>query len=176
MRAWWRKEENRVNAVAPSWPQLSLEEIKKRARILIIDDMGFAYGDLFRSDGYAIDEWKDVESLSRLEEGDFDLILLDVHGVGKKISNVAEDITAFRKAFDQMLKDADIDQLVVLIDDLDRCLPKTAIDRPGDPRRLGHSGVRWCTQVANGPVERLLVRTACADRQSWAARDSACGS
>jgi hypothetical protein len=43
-------------------------------------------------------------------------------------SNVAEDITAFRKAFDQMLNDAQIDQLVVLIDDLDRCLPKTAIE------------------------------------------------
>lgn len=42
--------------------------------------------------------------------------------------NVPEEIEEFRKAFDQLLKDAGIDQLVVLIDDLDRCLPDTAIE------------------------------------------------
>lgn len=41
---------------------------------------------------------------------------------------VPEEIEAFRKAFDQLLKDAGIEQLVVLIDDLDRCLPDTAIE------------------------------------------------
>ena len=42
--------------------------------------------------------------------------------------NVPEEIEAFRKAFDELLKDAGIEQLVVLIDDLDRCLPDTAIE------------------------------------------------
>lgn len=42
--------------------------------------------------------------------------------------NVPEEIDAFRKAFDQLLTDAGIEQLVVLIDDLDRCLPDTAIE------------------------------------------------
>ena len=42
--------------------------------------------------------------------------------------NVPEEVEAFRKAFDKLLKDAGINQLVVLIDDLDRCLPDTAIE------------------------------------------------
>ncbi len=42
--------------------------------------------------------------------------------------NVPEEVEAFRKAFDQLLQDAGIKQLIVLIDDLDRCLPDTAIE------------------------------------------------
>ena len=42
--------------------------------------------------------------------------------------NVPEEVEAFRKAFDQLLKDAGVKQLIVLIDDLDRCLPDTAIE------------------------------------------------
>lgn len=42
--------------------------------------------------------------------------------------NVPEEVEAFRKAFDKLLKDAGVQQLVVLIDDLDRCLPDTAIE------------------------------------------------
>lgn len=42
--------------------------------------------------------------------------------------SVPEEIAAFRKAFDDLLKDAGIQQLIVLIDDLDRCLPDTAVE------------------------------------------------
>ena len=42
--------------------------------------------------------------------------------------HVPEEISEFRKAFDHLLKEAGIKQLVVLIDDLDRCLPETAIE------------------------------------------------
>jgi hypothetical protein len=60
-----------------------------------------------------------------------DAVLKGAKGVLKpsgKTTNVPKEINAFRKAFDNLLRKADVDQLVVLIDDLDRCLPDTAIE------------------------------------------------
>lgn len=57
--------------------------------------------------------------------------LSEVQGLlkeGGESTNVPEEIAAFRKAFDELLKAAGVDQLIVLIDDLDRCLPDTAIE------------------------------------------------
>ncbi|MCL4677170.1 MAG: KAP family NTPase [Alphaproteobacteria bacterium] len=42
--------------------------------------------------------------------------------------NLPETIHAFREEFKTLLDEAKIDQLVVLIDDLDRCLPNTAVE------------------------------------------------
>ena len=42
--------------------------------------------------------------------------------------NVPEEIGEFRKSFDDLLNEAKINRLIVLIDDLDRCLPDTAIE------------------------------------------------
>jgi predicted KAP-like P-loop ATPase len=40
---------------------------------------------------------------------------------------IPQEIEEFREAFAGLLKDAGVEQLVVLVDDLDRCLPETAI-------------------------------------------------
>lgn len=69
-----------------NYTQPSLEEIKKRAKILVIDDSEFAYAPLFKRDGYTIEKWDDVENLEQLENNYFDLILLDIQGVGQNES------------------------------------------------------------------------------------------
>lgn len=65
-----------------SWPKPDHAEIVKRSRILVIDDSDFPLLKLFERDGYTIEKWPDVTDLSKLENGSFDLILLDLFGVG----------------------------------------------------------------------------------------------
>jgi CheY-like chemotaxis protein len=66
--------------------EIPLKEIIGRVRILVIDDQEFPYVKLFKRDGYNVDKWRDVGKLAQIEEGDYDLILLDLQGVGTAIS------------------------------------------------------------------------------------------
>jgi CheY-like chemotaxis protein len=50
---------------------------------VVVDDEEFPYAKLFERDGYTLQKWDDVTNLTDLEQGDFDLILLDLQGVGK---------------------------------------------------------------------------------------------
>lgn len=63
-------------------PQRSLEDVRKTARLLVIDDLIFGYEGLFERDGYHIQRWTDVVNMSHLTDSNFDVILLDLHGVG----------------------------------------------------------------------------------------------
>lgn len=69
-----------------NWPQPSLSEVRRRARILVIDDLDFPYKSLFERDGYLIEKWDDIDTLTSLEQGQFDLILLDLKGIGQSES------------------------------------------------------------------------------------------
>ena len=76
--------------------------------------------------------------------------------------NVPEEIATFRREFDDLLHKAGIKQLVVLIDDLDRCLPDNAIETleaaaksvrraviPGTARRLHCDTIEACVYCAS---------------------------
>tara|TARA_R110000782_G_scaffold102483_4_gene189486 strand:+ start:304 stop:2244 length:1941 start_codon:yes stop_codon:yes gene_type:complete len=79
-----------------------------------------------------------VGTLERLVERPNEL--LNVEHVSKAIEttksvlkpaeprHVPEEIREFRKAFDKLLDEAKVKQLIILVDDLDRCLPETAIE------------------------------------------------
>jgi len=64
----------------------SLQQIIDRARILVIDDQEFAYETLFREEGYNIIKWNDVNRFTEIEQGKFDVILLDLQGIGREVS------------------------------------------------------------------------------------------
>ncbi|RZU66048.1 hypothetical protein EV379_2394 [Microterricola gilva] len=68
----------------PKSASLDIETVRKNAQILVIDDQEWPYQAALASEGYHIERWPDVQSLSRLTDGYYSLILLDIHGVGLK--------------------------------------------------------------------------------------------
>jgi hypothetical protein len=61
-------------------------ELKKRTRIVVIDDEDGFPVNLFQAEGYSIDKWKTVTDYSKLEIGFYDIIILDIKGVAQHIS------------------------------------------------------------------------------------------
>lgn len=80
-------------------------------------------GVLHAAEAFLADPAKATKELQSTVTGLKGLLKPDTHS-----RSAPKEIEEFRKAFDKLLKAADIDQLVVLIDDLDRCLPDTAIE------------------------------------------------
>ena len=63
-------------------PTLTIEQVRKQARVLVIDDHAFPAERTFTRDGYHFERWPLVKNLSQLTDGHYQLILLDVQGVG----------------------------------------------------------------------------------------------
>lgn len=87
---------------------LPFEEIRKRATLLVIDDSEFGYQELFERDQYHIQRWPEVQTLSQLTDSNFDLILLDLHGVGLREDPQLQGLGILRS-----IKDRNPTQLVV---------------------------------------------------------------
>ena len=69
-----------------SWPQLQFDEIKKRSRLLVVDDNDFPYEALFKRDGYNLEKWSDIDDLPKIESNYYDILLLDMQGIGRQQS------------------------------------------------------------------------------------------
>lgn len=69
-------------------PEPDIETLRKRARLLVVDDHAFPHTRLFTRDGYHVERWPEIKNLSQLTDGHFDLILLDLQGVGLNVSAI----------------------------------------------------------------------------------------
>lgn len=71
-----------------------------------------------------------LEALKKINRDNFEAAVDEAKSLIKPAGskNIPVEIEAFRKDFDKLLDAAKVNQLIVLIDDLDRCLPDTAIE------------------------------------------------
>ncbi|MBC8481217.1 MAG: response regulator transcription factor [Planctomycetes bacterium] len=68
-------------------------ELVKRTRILVIDDEETAFPfEILKNEGYSIDHWLDISDLSKLERGFYDIVILDIGGIGQKLDEDKEGI------------------------------------------------------------------------------------
>jgi DNA-binding NtrC family response regulator len=68
-------------------PAPPVAEVRKRTRILVIDDDPHSFPfDTLRREGYSIDHSPKVENLRTLEDGQYDIIFLDIQGVAQEYS------------------------------------------------------------------------------------------
>lgn len=91
---------------------IPLVELKKRFKILVIDDEEASFPTTaLKNDGYTIDWWPrvDADGLARLESGQYDLIILDIQDIAEPgLSDTGDGLGILRR-----LKEANPGQLVV---------------------------------------------------------------
>lgn len=86
-----------------------IETVRKQSRVLVIDDHTFPAQARFTRDGYHFERWPSIKNLSQVTDGHWDLILLDVNGVG-----VAESPTLQGLGILKHVKRANPAQAVIL--------------------------------------------------------------
>jgi hypothetical protein len=71
----------------PILPTYSAEQLRRRLRILAIDDSGFVYFKDFKNDDYQIDKLARLTNYSKLEGYRYDLLILDIRGIAADLSD-----------------------------------------------------------------------------------------
>jgi len=63
----------------------------------VIDDVETEFPfSILKKQGYAIDYWADVNDLPKLESGFYDIIILDIGGIGQELDDVNEGVGVLR--------------------------------------------------------------------------------
>lgn len=64
----------------------AVSNLKKRIKILLIDDEESLNIEQFNREGYSLEYWDHVRSLKPLNHGEFDILILDIKDIAKNIS------------------------------------------------------------------------------------------
>jgi DNA-binding NtrC family response regulator len=132
-------------------PKPSMEDVRKRVRILVIDDDENSFPlALLRNEGYAIDHWPKVQSLKPLEEGFYDIIVLDIGGVAKEFS--AEDGLGIL----EHIKERNPSQVVVAFSGLSFDLGKKKFWQLTDDMLAKPADATKCKRVLDNLIEHRL--------------------
>jgi len=67
----------------------------KKLRILFVDDEELETPKALKTEGYDVEHWRDVENLDHLCDGRYQIILLDVRGIGEKYGGNGLDILKY---------------------------------------------------------------------------------
>ncbi len=78
----WRSSQIRP----PQMRRPSLDELKANSRILVVDDEPFDYLKALRRNDFKVSAVSDITSTREIELGEYDVVLLDLHGVGASVS------------------------------------------------------------------------------------------
>jgi DNA-binding response OmpR family regulator len=105
-------------------------ELKRKTKIVVIDDEeeSFPYK-LLQDDGYTIEWWEkvDAQKLNRLENGDFDIIILDIMGVADRELSNTDGIGVLKR-----IKNVNKHQIIVAFSGQSYDLSKTEFWRLAD--------------------------------------------
>ncbi|MGB2806854.1 MAG: hypothetical protein WBC22_03885 [Sedimentisphaerales bacterium] len=90
-------------------PKLPTGDLIKRTRIVVIDDDKNTFPiDVLSRQGYSIDYWPDIDDLPKLERGFYDIIILDIVGIGHELDKENEGVAVLRH-----LKNINPSQIIV---------------------------------------------------------------
>ena len=98
--------------VAALCDRLPIAELRKRCKILVVDDEEASFPtSALKNDGYTIEWWSHVDAnrLARLETGQFDLLILDIQDIAEPgLSDTGDGLGILRR-----LKDTNPEQFIV---------------------------------------------------------------
>ena len=129
-------------------------ELKKRAKIVVIDDEEDSFPTkLLKEDGYTIDWWEKVNasSLQRLEKGDFDIIILDIMGVAGEDISRDDGIGVLRR-----VKSVNTNQIVVAFSGQSYDLGKTEFWKLADDALSKPVTYIQCKEVLDALIKNKI--------------------